>query len=166
LCNPGPEFYVLAVIVDDFPSPRAIVARILGVATVGAAVALVALFLFTGEVAWSVVALIGILWAAWGFLGGLFGSVIEPAGRFLADQLTGNVSLPGPSETLEQQTARFERMLAQTPPLAPHHEILIGIRLAEIYRTHQRDPAKSDALLARLRAKFPGAPELERGGPG
>jgi len=46
----------------------------------------------------------------------------------------------------------------------PHREILAGIRLAEIYRTHQHDPAKSAALLARLRAKYPDAPELRYDG--
>jgi hypothetical protein len=160
---PG-AFYVPAVFDDDSPSPRAVVARILGLATAGAVLLLLFLLLATGHIAWRVVAFIGILWAAWGFIGGLFTSLFEPAGRFLADQLTGNVAIPGPTETLFEQTARFERMLAQG--LERHHEILVGIRLAEIYRLNQRDPAKAAALLARLRAKYPDAPELERVGSG
>jgi hypothetical protein len=37
---------------------------------------------------------------------------------------------------------------------------LAGIRLAEIYRTHERAPEKADALIARLVARYPDAPEL------
>jgi hypothetical protein len=159
--GPG-GFYVPAVIDEDSPSPRAVVGRILGLATAGAVVVLLFLFLSTGQFEWQLVALIGVLWAAWGFLGGLFGDLIEPAGRFVMNQLTGNVAPIGPPETLAEQTARFERMLSGE--LEPHHEILVGIRLAEIYRINQHDAAKADALLARLRAKFPDHPELERAG--
>jgi hypothetical protein len=157
-------FYVPAVFDDDSPSPRAVVGRILGLATAGAVLLLVVLFLDSGHIDGRVVAFIGVLWGTWGFFSGLFSNLFEPAGRFLANQLTGNVALPGPTETLDEETARFERMLAQG--LEPHREILVGIRLAEIYRINQHDPAKSDALLARLRAKYPDAPELELAGSG
>jgi hypothetical protein len=60
--------------------------------------------------------------------------------------------------------ARYERML--TGPLPPHQAVLIGLRLAEIYRTLQHDDAKADALLARMRATYPNAPELSHAGPG
>ncbi|HET9707943.1 MAG TPA: hypothetical protein VFP39_06545, partial [Gemmatimonadales bacterium] len=74
------------------------------------------------------------------------------------NQLTGNVALPVPQDTIDDQIARFERMLGE--PLDRHHEILMGIRLAEMYRTHQHDEARSAALLDRLRAKYPDATEL------
>ncbi len=70
--------------------------------------------------------------------------------------------MPGTTETIDEQTGRLERMLEQET--TPHHEIMVGIRLAEIYRTRQKDTAKSDALLARLRAKYPDAPELPHAG--
>ncbi len=159
--GPG-AFYVQAVFDDDSPSPRAVVGRILGLATAGAVLLLLILFFSTGQVDWRLVAFIGVLWAAWGFIGGLFGDLIEPAGRFLMDQLTGNVALPGPAETLAEQAARFERMLAEG--VEPHHEIIMGIRLAEIYRINQHDPAKAAALVAGLRAKYPDAPELKLAG--
>jgi hypothetical protein len=159
--GPG-AFYVQAVFDDDSPSPRAVVGRILGLATAGAVLLLLILFFSTGQVDWRLVAFIGVLWAAWGFIGGLFGDLFEPAGRFLMDQLTGNVALPGPAETLAEQAARFERMLAEG--VEPHHEIIMGIRLAEIYRINQHDPAKAAALVARLRAKYPDAPELKLAG--
>ena len=145
---------------DDAPSPRAIVGRILGVVTLVAVAALLLMLVSTGRIEWKLVTLVGILWAAWSFLGGLLSQLFEPVGRFLVNQLTGNVPLPGHDSNIDEQTARLEHLLTQG--LTPHHEILIGIRLAEIYRTHQQEPAKSDALLARLRAKYPDAPELER----
>ena len=154
-------FYVPAVFDDESPSPRSIVGRVLGLATAACLVAALIMRLSSGQMPWALVGLAGTLWATWGFIGGLFSWLFEPAGRFLADQLTGNVSLPITPETLDEETARFERMLSQG--LDRHHEILVAIRLAEIYRINQRDPVKSDALLARLRAKYPDAPELEHG---
>jgi hypothetical protein len=144
-------------------TPRSFVRRFFGLATL-AAIGLVLLVLVTtGDVEWRLVTFAGFLWAAWSFLSGLFTQLIEPAGRFLANQLTGNVSMPVANETIDEQTARLERLLEQGT--TPHHELLVGIRLAEIYRTRQKDPAKSDALLARLRAKYPEAPELAHGRP-
>lgn len=146
------------------PAPRSFVRRALGLATLVAAGLLLFVLVSTGRIEWKLVTLVGFLWAAWSFIGGLYTQLIAPAARFLADQLTGNVSLPGATETLDQQTARLERLLAQGGPR--HHELMVGIRLAEIYRTRQHDLAKSDALLARLRAKYPDAPELVHAGPG
>jgi hypothetical protein len=143
---------------DDPASPRAVFGRILGAATFVAGTALLGTLLVTGHLDWQILALVGILWAAWGFIGGLFSQVFEPAGRFLADQFTGNLPMPERDYTIDEQTARLEHLFTQN--LRPHQEILIGVRLAEIYRTHQRDEAKSEALLARLRDKYPDAPEL------
>jgi len=141
---------------------RPFVRRLLGLSTLVAVGLLIFVLVSTGHVEWKLVTLVGFLWAAWSFIGGLYAQVIEPAGRFLANQLTGNVSMPGTTETIDEQTARLERMLEQET--TPHHEIMVGIRLAEIYRTRQKDTAKSDALLARLRAKYPDAPELTHAG--
>lgn len=151
-------FYVLAVFPYDPPNPRTVVALILGFAGGVAVLGLLLVLIATGHIEWKLVALIGVLWGAWGFLNGLFNSVLEPAGRFLLGELDGGVALPDASETLEQQTGRLERLM--TRPLEPHHEIMVGVRLAEIYRLNQHDPAKADALLARLRARHPDAPEL------
>lgn len=148
---------------DESPAPRAVARRFLGLATLVAVGLLLFMLVSTGQIEWKLVSLAGFLWAAWSFVSGLFTQLVEPAGRFLANQLTGNVSLPGvKNETIDEQTARLERLLEQDT--APHHEMLVGIRLAEIYRTHQQDRAKSDALLARLRAKYPDAPELTHAG--
>jgi hypothetical protein len=137
--------------------PRAALRRIVG------GVALVAWVLAglswwsSGSIDWSIVGFAGAMWAAYSFLTTIVDNVAD-LGRFIGNQFTGNVALPVPQDTIDDQTARLERMLAQ--PLERHREILIGIRLAEIYRTHQLDEAKSAALLQRLRAKYPDAPEF------
>jgi hypothetical protein len=128
--GPG-GFYVPAVIDDDSPSPRAVVGRILGLAIAGYVLVLGYLLIATGRLEWQLVAFTGILRAAKGFLSGLIGNLFEPAGKFVLDQLTGNVAPIGPSETLAEQTAHT---------------------------------TKADALLARLRAKYPEHPELELAG--
>jgi hypothetical protein len=153
--------YVPAVFGAEPREPRVALNRILGGATVAVLLLLVVLWWTSHEIDWPLVGFVGILWATWSFFSGLYNQLVEPLGRFVINQLTGNVALPVAPESIDDQTARFEQMLNE--PLTQHHELLIGIRLAEIYRTHQHDEAKSDALLARLRAKYPDAPELHAG---
>ena len=148
---------------DGSRTPRPAVRRFLGLATLAATGLFVVLLIATGRIEWKLVTLAGFLWAVWGFVGGLYTQLIEPAGRFLIDQFTGNMPSLETPETIDEQTMRLERMLQRGT--TPHHELMVGIRLAEIYRTHQNDLAKSDALLARLRAKYPDAPELAHAGP-
>ncbi len=140
---------------------RAVVRVMLGVATAIAAVALGALFAGSGHVEWTLVALILALWAARSFVDAIFGSVVEPFGRFLGSALAGG-ALPGDTPiTIDEETAIFERELAAVPPPPAHRAILMGIRLAEIYRTHQHDDAKANALVARLVTQYRDAPELK-----
>src|SRR5882724_8432706 len=54
----------------------------------------------------------------------------------------------------------LEPLVAADPPPPPHRVVLAGIRLAEIYRTHQHDAAKAEAVIARLVSRYPDAPEL------
>jgi len=146
---------------DDPPSFRGVVRAVLGVAAALAAVVLVALFASSGHVEWKLVTLILVLWGAWSACDALFASVVEPLGRFLESALTGGI-MPGDSGvTIDQETASLERLLAADPPPPAHRIILAGIRLAEIYRTHQHDLAKADALIARLATQYPDAPELK-----
>jgi hypothetical protein len=152
--------YVLAVIGVDRQGPedpRVALRRIIGGVTVVAWALAGLSWLSSGSIDWTLVGFAGAMWGAYSFLT----TIVDTVGglvRFVGNQFTGNVALPVPQDTIDDQTARFERMLAE--PLDRHHEILIGIRLAEIYRTHQSDEAKSTALLDRLRAKFPDATEL------
>ena len=55
---------------------------------------------------------------------------------------------------------RVALLLDADPPLPRHRTVLAGIRLAEIYRTHQHDVAKAEQVITRLVARYPDAPEL------
>ncbi len=147
---------------DDPPSPRAVVRGILGGATLLVAIALVVVSAGSGRIEWKLVTLTLTLWGAWSFFDTLFGSLVEPLGRFVENALTGG-DMPGGEGagiTIELETATLERLLAADPPPPAHRAILAGIRLAEIYRTHLHDAAKADALITRLATRYPDAPEL------
>ena len=155
-----PSAYVLAVIGvqrQGPEDPRIALRRIIGGVTVVAWIAAGWSWVSNGSIDWTLVGFAGVMWGVYSFLTTIVDTATDLT-RFIGNQLTGNVALPVPQDTIDAQTARFERMLAE--PLDRHREILIGIRLAEIYRTHQIDAAKSTALLDRLRAKYPDAPEL------
>lgn len=137
--------------------PRVALRRIIGGVTLVAWVLAGWSWLSSGSIDWTLVGFAGAMWGIYSFLTTIVDTTTD-LGRFIVNQFTGNVALPVPQDTIDEQTARFERMLAE--PLDRHREILIGIRLAEIYRTHQIDETKSAALLDRLRAKYPDAPEL------
>jgi hypothetical protein len=133
---------------------------ILGSATLLAVLALLFVLIATRQVPWRLVALTLSLWGAYGFFDALTGGVVEPLGRFFQGQLAGG-DMPGETRiTIEQETALLERLLTGDPPPNAHRAALAGIRLAEIYRTHDHAPEKADALLAELAARYPAAPEL------
>jgi len=150
---------------QDPPSPRTVVRGILGVAAGVVAVFLVVAFLATGRVEWEFVALGLALWGAFSFFTSLFDVLVAPLGRFLDGALTGE-SMPATGLSIEAEVAALERLLAADPPPPQHRALMAGIRLAEIYRTSQHDPAKADALLARLASEYPDAPELKYVRPG
>lgn len=142
-------------------SPRAVVRGILGAALAVAGLALVVVLLAERRVEGRLVALALTLWAAWSFFGSLFAGVFEPLGRFLGNAFTGGGMEEGGSAiTIDQETALLERLLAADPPPPAHRAALAGIRLAEIYRTHEHDAAKADTLIRRLMERYPDAPEL------
>jgi hypothetical protein len=147
--------------VADPPSLRGVVRGILGVAMALAGLALVAVSIGAGHIEWRLAALVLTLWGAWGFLDALFGSVVEPFGRFLGNALTGGAMPGGTAITIQDETAMLERLVDADPPPPSHRVVLAGIRLAEIYRTHQRDVAKAEAVIARLVSRYPDAPELK-----
>lgn len=134
---------------------------ILGAALGLAILALVVAFFGSGHLEWRLVALVLALWGAWSVFDSVFGAVVEPLGRFLGNALTGGAMPGGTAITIDQETAMLEHLLDADPPAVPHRAALAGIRLAEIYRTHQHDAAKADALLDRLVTRYPDAPELK-----
>jgi len=145
----------------DPPSLRGVVRGILGVAMALAGLALVVVSIGAGHIEWRLAALVLTLWGAWSFFDSLFGWVLEPLGQFVGSALTGG-SLPGDKTiTIEDETAMLERLVDADPPPPRHRVVLAGIRLAEIYRTHQHDPARADAVIAGLVSRYPDAPELK-----
>lgn len=145
----------------DPPSLRGVVRGILGAALALACVALVAVSISTRHIEWRLVTLVLTLWAAWSFFDGLFGTLVEPLGRFMSNALTGGAMPGGTMITIDQETEMLEHLVHSDPPPPPHRVVLAGIRLAEIYRTHQRDPAKAEAVIARLLERYPEATELQ-----
>lgn len=152
---------VPAVDFADPPSLRGVLRGILGAAMALAGLALVVVSVGTGHIEWRLVTLVLTLWAAWSFFDALFGTLVEPLGRFLTNALTGGVMPDGATITVDQETAMLEHLVQSDPAPPPHRVVLAGIRLAEIYRTHQHDAAKSEALIARLVERYPDAPELQ-----
>jgi hypothetical protein len=143
----------------DSLSPIAVVRAILGVAMAVTAAGVLVAWYSSGTLPWKGVALLLVLSGIRSFAGTLFDGLLAPVGRFLGGALGGGLpSEPDPT-TIEDETAALERLLARDD-LAQHRELLAGIRLAEIYRLQQHDPAKADALIERLRAKYPDAHEL------
>lgn len=145
----------------DPPSLRGVVRGILSAALALGCVALVAVSISTRHIEWRLVSLVLTLWAAWSFFDGLFGTLLEPLGRFMSNALTGGAMPGGTTITIDQETEMLEHLVHSDPPPPPHRVVLAGIRLAEIYRTHQRDPAKAEALIDRLLERYPQAPELQ-----
>ena len=152
---------LLPVDFADPPSLRGVVRGILGVAMALAGLALVVVSIGAGHIEWRLAALVLALWSAWGFFDSLFGWVLEPLGQFVGNALTGGVMPGGTAITIQDETVMLERLVDADPPPPRHRVVLAGIRLAEIYRTHEHDAAKAEAVIARLISRYPDAPELK-----
>jgi len=79
----------------------------------------------------------------------------------VGNALTGGAMPGGRAITIQDETAMLERLVDADPPPPSHRVVLAGIRLAEIYRTHEHDAAKAEAVIARLISRYPDAPELK-----
>src|SRR5690349_1199584 len=139
---------------------RAVIRGILGAASLLVGLALVVVSIDLGHVEWRLVALLLSLWGAWSFFDAVLESVVEPFGRFLSNALTGGAMPGGSTITIDDEMAMLEHLLDADPPPPQHRVVLAGIRLAEIYRTHQHDAAKAEQVITRLVARYPDAPEL------
>lgn len=135
----------------------------LGCALAVASIILALLYFHSGHLDSRFVALVAALWLFWGVFHDVLGLLVQPLAALFSGEMTGAQD-PGPPLLIDikRETEMLERLVADPPPV-PHREILAGIRLAEIYRTHEHDPGKAAALLARLRAKYPDARELQHG---
>jgi hypothetical protein len=139
---------------DPLDAARAALARIFLWLSVGGLAA------FAGTRDWRALGLAGAAWTIWTAMQGLFDTVLSPVATVLGNLLAGgSVGVDSAATvTIEEETLMLERLLSQTRPA--HRQILAGVRLAEIYRTHEHDSSKADALIARLAVQYPDAPEL------
>jgi len=133
----------------DPPAPLTVIRVFLGTATAVAVVAFMVQLVRDHTYNWALLGFVGLV----GIWSDLFRMILRPLGAVF-DRL-----MWGGAITIEDEIASLEELMRR--PQDPADEILHGIRLAEIYRTHQRSPAKAAALLDRLAAKYPHAPELE-----
>lgn len=145
---------------QDPPGPSTVVRVALGAAFAVAVVLFVVVSVAIGHIVWDLAAFALLLWAAWSFFGSVFES-LQSLGGLLGGTLTGGGETPpGTAITIDEETGMLERLVGADPAPPPHRVIIAGIRLAEIYRTHQHDAAKAEALIAQLVARYPDAPEL------
>jgi hypothetical protein len=143
----------------DWEDPRAVVRSLLGGALAVATICWVILSIAARRVDWRMAAFVGLLWAFWTLFNDVVRLFVEPVARRVSALAVGGVADGVPLITLAEETAYLERLL-ENAELTAHRRILVAVRLAEIYRTHDHDQAKSDALLARMRAAYPDAREL------
>ena len=148
---------------SDPPSPLAVIRTIVGGVLALATLGLVVSCVSAGGADWQLWALVGLLWTFWGFFEDVAAFVVRPFSGFLTRNLTagfggGALGAAAPPITIDEETVFLEHLVANPPNV--HRAVMAGIRLAEIYRTHQHDQAKADALLDRLRALYPDAREL------
>lgn len=101
------------------------------------------------------------MWAGWDFLGSyLFG----PLGDWLSRLWSGEVGTDRGAADLRPTLDDTVRLLENhlRPGVAPSVVVQSAIRLEEIYRTIQHDPAKARDVIARARQLAPDADELAR----
>ncbi len=105
----------------------------------------------------------GILWWAWDFF---MEYVFVPIGDWIEQLFTGySVGVPHQDRpSLDDLIRLLESHLEQGA--SRQVDINSAIRLEEIYRTVKKDPEKARAVIAKVRKRYPDAPELERFGEG
>lgn len=139
---------------DPVQAVRAILGGTLAVATL----MLLVTWLSTGHLDWQWAGFVGLLWGFWAVFQDTLHLVLRPLMKIFTGVALGES--PAPAFTIAEETALLERLL-DSPAADRHRKVLTAIRLAEIYRTHEKDGAKADRLLARMRAAYPDARELD-----
>ena len=154
--NAAPTFR--AVRSGRFETPAAAVRAVLGGTLGVATLALAVTWLWGGTVDWRLGAFVSALWVFWAVFHDTVNLVVRPLMEILTGVVYGTADAP--AFTLDEETAFLERLL-ESSTADRHRKILTAVRLAEIYRTHQHDPAKADRLLAEMRVRYPEARELD-----
>ncbi|HXY70616.1 MAG TPA: hypothetical protein VEH62_14305 [Gemmatimonadales bacterium] len=100
----------------------------------------------------------GTVWWGWDFL---WDNVVGPLGGLFTGMLTGSVTVEEPPDLTIDDTVRLLESHLAADGVPRHVQIQSALRLAEIYRLGRNDPAKADAVLQRVRERWPDAPELK-----
>jgi len=136
------------------PSPGAVVRTAFGVATIASTL----LGVVVDGRFFAVSSVCGAVWLLWDVLAEY---VVRPLGEWAGGMLGGSGLLdPAPPLDGEDVIRLLERNLEGEAPREV--QIQSALRLAEFYTFRRHDPERSRALIARMREKFPDAPELER----
>jgi hypothetical protein len=126
----------------------------LGVATLVSAA-----FGLLGDARWfGASAAFGTAWWGWDFL---WANVIGPLGDWFTGMLTGTATVEEPPDLSLDDTVRLLESHLASDGVPQHVQIQSALRLAEIYRISKKDPAKARAVVERVRARWPDAPELK-----
>jgi len=137
-----------------FDSPSAVGRTFFGVATI-----VTALFGVAGDKRWLAASgAFGIAWWGWDFV---WENVLGPLGGLVTGILGGSVAVDEPPDLTLDDTVRLLESHLASDGVPRHVQIQSALRLAEIYRLGRNDPAKADAVLQRVRDRWPDAPELK-----
>lgn len=135
-------------------SPSAIGRRAFGIVTV-----LSVILGLAGDPRWfAASAAFGTVWWAWDWV---WDNVLGPLGGLFTGAITGTADVESPPDLSVDDTIRLLEGHLAADGVTRHVQIQSALRLAEIYRLNKKDPAKANEVLARARAKWPDAPELE-----
>jgi len=135
-------------------SPSAVGRRALGIATV-----LSVILGLAGDARWfGASAAFGAAWWFWDYL---WANVFAPLGDWLIGMLTGTATVEEPPDLSLDDTIRLLESHLSSNEATRHVQIQSALRLAEIYRINQKDPARAHDVIERVRAKWPDAPELK-----
>jgi len=134
-------------------SPSTVGRLMLGMATVFTAVLGLA-----GDARWFAASgALGTAWWAWDWL---FANLFGPAGTWFFGMLTGETGVEEPPDLSLDDTIRLLESHLATDGVTRHVQIQSALRLAEIYRLNRHDEAKAQAVIQKVRERFPDAPEL------
>ena len=137
-----------------FDSPSAVGRTFFGGATI-----VTALMGVAGDKRWLAASgAFGIAWWGWDFV---WENVLGPLGGLVTGILGGSVAVEEPPDLTLDDTVRLLESHLASDGVPRHVQIQSALRLAEIYRLGRNDPAKADAVLQRVRERWPDAPELK-----
>jgi len=111
----------------------------------------------------------GLAWWAWD---AIWENVLGPIGGWFTGMLTGTYGVEVPPDLTVDDTIRLLEGHLSADAVPRHVQIQSALRLAELYQLTRQDPERARDVIARVRARWPDAPELRKfdgtadGGPG